>query len=47
VSNDASLAGQAYRNIARRVAGEDVPFLNLDQPATWFEKIKGLFTKSA
>lgn len=47
VSNDASLAGQAYRNIARRVAGEDVPFLNLDQPSSWLDKIKGLFTKSA
>jgi septum site-determining protein MinD len=25
-----SKAGQAFRNIARRIAGEDVPFLELD-----------------
>lgn len=44
---DESLAGQAYRNIARRVSGEDVPFLNLDVPTSWLDKLKGLFTKSA
>lgn len=47
VSSDNSLAGTAYRNIARRVNGEDVPFLNLDVPTNWLDKIKGLFTKSA
>ncbi len=48
VTVENSLAGQAYRNVARRVAGEDVPFLNLDEPTSWFEKIKGFFsTKSA
>lgn len=47
VMMDQSLAGQAYRNIARRVAGEDVPFLNLDQPTTWFDKLKGFFGKTA
>lgn len=48
VSQEASLAGQAYRNIARRVAGEDVPFLNLDAPTSWLEKVKSFFgTKSA
>jgi septum site-determining protein MinD len=47
VMQDQSLAGQAYQNIARRVAGEDVPFLNLDQPTSWFDKIKGLFSRSA
>ncbi|MGE0199988.1 MAG: septum site-determining protein MinD [Candidatus Melainabacteria bacterium] len=46
VAMDGSLAGQAYRNVARRVAGEDVPFLNLDAPTHWFDKIRGLF-KSA
>jgi septum site-determining protein MinD len=46
VSVENSLAGQAYRNIARRVAGEDVPFLNLDTPTTWLDKLKGLFTKT-
>lgn len=46
VSVEESLAGQAYRNIARRVAGEDVPFLDLDVPTTWLDKVKGWFGKS-
>lgn len=48
VTIEESLAGEAYRNVARRVAGEDVPFLNLDQPTTWLDKVKNLFgTKRA
>lgn len=47
VNTETSLAGKAYRNIARRVSGEDVPFLNLDTPTSWFEKLKGFFSKSA
>ena len=47
VNTDNSLAGQAYRNIARRVSGEDVPFLDLDVPTSWLDKLKGFFTKSA
>ena len=47
VTNETALAGQAYRNIARRVAGEDVPFLNLEAPSTWMDKIKGLFSRTA
>ncbi|MEB3245794.1 MAG: septum site-determining protein MinD [Vampirovibrionales bacterium] len=39
-----SLAGQAYTNIARRVAGEDVPLLDLNQPLTLMEKVKQFFT---
>ena len=31
-SSDSSLASQAFRNIARRLLGEDVPFLTLHQP---------------
>lgn len=33
----------AYRNIARRIAGEDVPFLDLDTPVPWVERVKNLF----
>ena len=44
VSVEDSLAGQAYRNIAGRVAGEDIPFMDLDTPVSWFERIKGFFT---
>ena len=47
VNTDNSLAGQAYRNIARRISGEDVPFLNLDVPTSWLDKLKGFFSKSA
>jgi len=47
VNSDNALAGQAYRNIARRVAGEDVPFMNLDVPTTWMERLKLFFSKSA
>ena len=47
VTVDGSLAGQAYRNIAARVSGEDVPFLDLDAPSSWFDKIKNIFSKSA
>jgi septum site-determining protein MinD len=42
-----ALAGQAYRNIARRISGEDVPFMNLDAPTTWMDKLKGLFSRAA
>jgi septum site-determining protein MinD len=37
--SETTLAGQAYRNIARRLRGEEVPFLNLD------EKEPGLFER--
>lgn len=47
VTMENSLAGQAYRNIARRVSGEDVPFINLDEPTGWMDKLKSFFTKSA
>jgi septum site-determining protein MinD len=46
VTVDNSLAGQAYRNVARRVAGEDVPFMNLDVSTSWLDRIKGLFSKA-
>jgi septum site-determining protein MinD len=38
-----SLAGQAYRNIARRVAGEDVPLMDLNPPSSFIGKIKSFF----
>ncbi len=33
----------AYRNIAKRISGEDVPFLELETPVPWMEKVKSLF----
>jgi septum site-determining protein MinD len=42
---DNTRAGQAYRNIARRLAGEDVPFLDLSPVnETWFNKIVKIFS---
>lgn len=45
VTMEKSMAGEAYRNIARRIAGEDVPFLNLTEPSGWVDKLKGFFSK--
>ena len=39
---DDSLAGQAYMNICRRIAGEDVPFLDLNKKPSFFKKLFGL-----
>jgi septum site-determining protein MinD len=37
-------AGQAYRNIARRIRGEEVPFIDLDSlNTTWLSKIVKIF----
>lgn len=44
VTDNDSKAGQAYRNIAKRLMGEDVPLLNLDDEETgFFASIKKLF----
>lgn len=37
-----SKAGQAFRNIARRLNGEDVPFLDLDSSGSLWERIQKL-----
>jgi septum site-determining protein MinD len=34
-----SRAGQAYSNIARRLTGEDVPFLSLDSEGGWMDRL--------
>jgi septum site-determining protein MinD len=39
----ASRAGQAYRDIARRLVGEEVPFMNLDDGAGFLGRIRRLF----
>ena len=44
VNDDKSLAGQAYNNVARRIIGEDVPFLNLEEPQGVVAKVKKFFT---
>jgi septum site-determining protein MinD len=41
-----SMAGQAYRNIARRLKGEEVPFLDLKEKNDFFTRLKKLFAKN-
>jgi septum site-determining protein MinD len=43
VLDEKSPAGQAYRNIARRMLGEDVPLLDLDKGSGFFNRISSLF----
>jgi septum site-determining protein MinD len=40
VMNNHSRAGQAYKNTARRIVGEEVPFPSLDVPEGLFSKLK-------
>ncbi len=46
VYNDKAKASQAYLNVAKRIMGEEVPFMNLEEPKTWVDKLKGLFAMS-
>ena len=43
VLSEGNMAGKAYRNIARRLKGETVPFLNLDEKTGFFDKLKSIF----
>jgi septum site-determining protein MinD len=43
VNDEKSLAGQAYMNVAKRIMGDDVPFLDLNKPQTLLDKIKKFF----
>lgn len=46
VNNPESMAGKAYLNTARRIAGEeDVPFLDLEVVESFLDKLKKIFTK--
>jgi septum site-determining protein MinD len=38
-----SQAGQAFRNLARRILGEEVPFMDLDTPDGFFGRLGRLF----
>lgn len=40
------LAGQAYSNICKRILGEQVEFLNLEEKQSVFNKLKSLFKKN-
>lgn len=43
VNDTKSLAGQAYRNVTRRILGEDVPILDLESDEGFVFKLKKLF----
>lgn len=43
VTNSESLAGQAYKNVVRRVLGEDVPFMNLESDQGFMAKLAKMF----
>ena len=43
ILDNKSLAGQAYKNIARRILGDEVPMLELEEEANIFTKIKKIF----
>ena len=44
VNDEKSKAGQAYLNVAKRIMGEEVPFLDLEDPPTWMDKVKNFFS---
>ncbi len=43
VNNEASMSGQAFMNISRRITGEEVEFLDLELQDGFFDKIKSYF----
>ncbi len=43
---EGTMAGQAYRNIARRLRGETVPFLDLEEKTGFMSRLKKLFSAS-
>lgn len=45
VADQGALAGRAYKNITRRITGEEVPLLDLTTEENFFDKIKKLFAK--
>ena len=44
VNDENSLAGQAYRNVAHRIMGEEVLFLNLEEDNSLMGKVKKFFS---
>jgi len=43
VHNPKSLAGEAFRRIAKRIEGEDVPLVNLEENRSFFAKLMRIF----
>lgn len=47
VNMDDTKAGIAYSNVAKRIKGETVPFMDLEPPKTLMDKVKGFFSLAA
>ncbi|TZE82243.1 septum site-determining protein MinD [Calorimonas adulescens] len=47
ITDEKSAAGKAYRNITRRLLGEDVPFMELETEEGFFVRLKRLFGMGA
>ena len=45
-ANDGSRSGQAYRNITRRITGEDVPIMDMEETRGFLGKLKSLFSRN-
>jgi len=45
VTDASSTAGKAYRNVAARIMGEDIPIMDIEQSTGFFGKLKRLFSK--
>ena len=43
ILDDKSMAGQAYKNIAQRILGNDIPLLDVATDNNIFSKIKKMF----
>lgn len=43
INDDKSMAGMAYRNIVKRIMGEEIPFMNLEENQGFMLKLKKLF----
>lgn len=46
VMSDTSRAGQAYRNIARRIKGEEVPFMDISEKETIWSRLRRLVRRN-
>ena len=43
ILDNKSMAGQAYKNITKRILGEEVPLLDMEIEDTFMTKIKKIF----
>lgn len=45
VMENSSRAGQAFRNIAGRLVGQDIPFMEIEAPSSWLQRISQLMRR--